>query len=121
MRPRQGASTAGRWRSISVRGGSSRALPVCPCVYAGRLMTAGDAAGRRLARGPWTDWMVCSGAGYTAAGTPKQEARSLGVGVGIFVVLVQVWLVVHVVRPGMLLEKGVLTGICFPKHIFSKA
>ena len=61
--------------ALDLRGGSSRALPVCPCVYADRLMTAGDAAERRRTRGPWTDRMVFGGAGHTAAGPRRQGGR----------------------------------------------
>ena len=86
--PRQGAATAGRWRSTSVRGGSSRALPLCARADADRLMTAGDAAERRWTRGPWRGgWF--GGAGYTAAGTTR-PARTPGLIVVVVVVLVLV-------------------------------
>ena len=73
-RPRQGAAATGRWRSTS-RGGSYRALPGYAHVDADRLTTSRDAEERRRTRGPWTDGMVFSGAGHTAAGPRRQGGQ----------------------------------------------
>ena len=116
--PRQGAAAAGRWRSITVRSGSSPALPV----YAHR--PADDLRGRR---GAATDARAVDGLdGVRRRWThcrqdAKQEARSLLLLVLVLVFVVLVWLVVHVVRPpGDASRKG-NKGVCSPKSVFSKA